>query len=67
MEVDPWVRLEGWLRSSAHLLGAVVCRDHARYPAFAAGASEVADGFWPFCILFMFCPSCKSMHACSYF
>ena len=28
-----------------------MCRAHAKYPAFAPGASEVVVGFWPFCIL----------------
>ena len=29
--------------------GGAVCG--AQYPPFAAGASEVATGLWPFCIL----------------
>ena len=37
-----------------------VCRDHAQYPAFAPGTSEVADGFWPFCtVLSIICPNRK--------
>ena len=53
---DRWVGPE-WIRWSAHPLGGAVCRDHARYPAFAPGTWEVAAGFWPFCILFILCPS----------
>ena len=32
----PGVGLEGWLGCFAHPLGAVVCRGHAQYPAFAS-------------------------------
>ena len=31
--------------------GGAVCRDRARDPAFAPSTSEVAVGFWPFCVL----------------
>ena len=48
---DHWLGQEGWLRWSAHPPGGVVCRDHRQYPAFAPSISEVAVGFWPFCIL----------------
>ena len=42
-----------------HPLGEAVCRGHAQYPAFVPGTSEVAAGFWPFCILlFIICPNC---------
>ena len=55
-----WVWSEGWLRWSAPLLGGAVCREHARYPASVPGTSEVAGGFWPFCILlFIICPNCS--------
>ena len=33
--VCPGVGPEGWLKCFAHPLGAVVCRGHAQYPAFA--------------------------------
>ena len=36
-----------------HPLGGAVRTDHAQYPAFAPGTSEVAVGLWPFCILFI--------------
>ena len=39
-----------------------MCRDHAQYPAFIPGTSEVAVGLWPFCILlFIICPICVCM------
>ena len=40
--------LEGWLRWSAHPLGDAMCRDHGQDPDFAAPASEMAVGLWPF-------------------
>ena len=47
----PGVRAEGWLRWSAHPFGNV-CKEHAQYPAFALGSSEVGVGFlWSLCIL----------------
>ena len=46
--IDWRVGLEGWLWWSAHPRGGAVCKDHAEYPAFAPGISEVAVGFWPF-------------------
>ena len=52
----------GQLRWSAHPAGYAVCRDHVQDPAFAPGTSEVAAGFWPFCILFfIICPNCTCM------
>ena len=49
------VRLEQWLRWSAHPLGSTVCRVPS--PSFALSTSEMAIGFWPFCILlFIFTP-----------
>lgn len=48
-------------------LGGAVCRDHEQYPALVPGSSEVAIGFWSFCILlFMICSNCAH-GACSYF
>ena len=59
---NQWVRVEGWLRWSAHPLGGALCRDHTQYPAFAPSTSEVAVGFWPFCILlFIIFPNCACM------
>ena len=68
----PGVGLEGWLGCFAHPLGAVVCRGHAQYPAFASStgffvlfcfatdSSEVAVGvFGPFVSFgFRICPNC---------
>ena len=45
------VRLEGWLRWSAHLLGGAVCRNYVQYPDFALDTSEVAVGFLVFLYL----------------
>lgn len=54
-----WLRLEGWLRWSAQPLGGAVCRDQAQHPVFAPSTSEVAVGFWSFCILlFLMCLNC---------
>lgn len=56
--VDEWAWQEGLLRWSAHPLGGTVCRDHAHYPAFAPGTSQVAVGLQPFCISsFIFYPT----------
>ena len=57
---DWWVRLEGCLRWSANPVGGAVCRHHVKYPAFAARASEMAVGFWPFFVSFCFTlyPTC---------
>ena len=65
-------QVEAWLRWSAHPLGGAVCSDHARSPAFALDTSEVAVGFWSFCIfLFIICPNCPCMKLflvpCSFF
>ena len=49
--VCPGVRPEGWLKGSALHFGGVVCRGHARYPAFAPSSSEVAVGFLVFLYL----------------
>ena len=56
--VGPGVRPEGGLGYSTHPLGGAVCRGHARDPAFVPGSSEVAVGFWSFCILFIICRNC---------
>ena len=43
-------------------LGGAMCRDQAQHPAFAPGNSEVAVGFWSFCILLpKICLSCPCM------
>ena len=47
----PGLRLEGWLRWSAHPLGGVVCREPVQYSAFAPDPSEVAVGFLVFLYL----------------
>ena len=63
----PGVGPEGWLRSSAHPLGGVVCRGHAQYPAFAPATllPALQNGswsFWSFCILLsIICPNCECM------
>ena len=50
------VRLEGWLRWSAHPM---VVLGQGTYPAFASRSSQVAFGFCFFCILLSrICPSC---------
>ena len=49
----PWLGQEAELRWSARPLGGAVCGDHAQRPAFAPHTSEVAVGFWPFCIFFV--------------
>ena len=40
--------------------GGAMCRDHAQYPAFAPGTSEVAVGLWPFCIVVHNHPDCHA-------
>ena len=49
--MSPEVRLEWWLRWSAHPHGGAECRDHEQYPAFAPSCSEVAIGFLVFVYL----------------
>ena len=45
--------------------GGAACGDHAQFPAFAPGTSEMSVGLWPFCILlFIIAPT---THVCSYF
>ena len=58
----PGVRPEAWLRWSAHPLGGVVCRGHARYPAFAPSSSELAVGFLVSLYLLVH-NLCTSVHA----
>ena len=60
--VDTWVRLGGWFRWSSQPLGGAVCRDQAQYPALAPDSSEVAFGFWSFCVLFMIYPKFSCLH-----
>ena len=45
--------------------GAVGGADHAQYPAFPLGTSEVVVGLWPLCIFFFLIA--PTAHACSYF
>ena len=50
------------LLESAHTFCGAVCRNHAQYPTFAPGTSEMAVGFWPFYVLlFITCPTCACM------
>ena len=52
----------GWLWWSAHPFGGGVGRVHVQYPAFAPSTSEMAVGFWLFCILlFIICANCLCM------
>ena len=60
----PGVRLEGWLRWSAHPLSGAVCKVHGQYPAFAPETSELAVGF----LLFLyFVYNLPQLHMYSYF
>ena len=49
--MDWWVRLDQWLRGSAHPLGGAVCMCHVQFPAFAPSTSEVAVELGPFVYL----------------
>ena len=73
VEVCPGVRLEGWLRWSAHPFGGVVCREHAQYPAFAPDTllflpvlQKWQLGFLVFSYLFVYNSPQLSMHAVTF-
>ena len=52
----PGVRLEGWLRWSAHPLGGVVCRGHVQYPVCSLQTWQL--GFLVSYPLSRICPNC---------
>ena len=46
VRVSTELRPEGWLRWIAHLLGGIVCKGHAQYPAFAPHSVKVSGEFF---------------------
>ena len=63
-EADWWVRPEGWLRLSAHSLGAALYQDHGQYPAFVPGTS-LRSGSCSGAFLYLIVPNFPQLHMCA--